>query len=67
MWEKWGIKSGKGMYIVVEWKNPKSKGYVQMWENGRIQSEKGRYRCGRIGGFKVERVGTDVGECGGSI
>jgi hypothetical protein len=33
-----------------------------MWENGRIQSGKGMYRCGRIGGSTVERVCTDVGE-----
>jgi hypothetical protein len=33
-----------------------------MWKNGRLQSGKGRYRCGRIGGPTVERVCTDVGE-----
>jgi hypothetical protein len=35
---------------------------TQMSESGRIQSGKSRYSGGRMGGSKVERVGTDVGE-----
>lgn len=44
--------------------DPKWKQYVQMWENGRIERGKDRYSCGRMGGFKVERVGTNEGEWG---
>ena len=47
---------------VEEWEDPKWKGYVEMWKNGRIQSGKGRYNCGRMGGSKVERVCTYVEE-----
>lgn len=45
-----------------EWEDPNWKGWVQMWENGKIQSRRGMSRCSRMGRSKVERVGTFMGE-----
>ena len=52
---------------VEEWEDLKWKGQGDMWENGEFPFRKGmygkcRYRYGRMGGSKVEKVYGDVGE-----